>query len=348
MWPVPPVAPVRHHIAEQGAGADVIDVVSVVLAAADGDHSGPQQRGEAQQRAREVAPRVRGPVLPAPVPVPVAGGVPRRPPTAGDDEQARLAGEEQAEVAEAGEGEAAVAAGEAAPAVVQDVVAGLGADVDADEGVGGRAGRGLAAGDEVRAGPADGVLDGVGEEGGQDEGDEEAEDGDVVLVGGGADDEVDGDDEGERDGAGVDEVPGDGDALALGVREGDGEVADGEEAVEGLGEEGDEGVGDGEEGEADVVGGVGTLRRKNWLMLVELCASKREGETLTYRPESHEGRHLGCVRREQAQSPTSKGLEQRAQHLRLVLVLVGASRVVCYRRWRLTEKTSHTVWWSVC
>lgn len=140
--------------------------------------------------------------------------------------------------------------GKAPPPVVQQVVARLGAHVDADEGAGGGRGGGLAAREEVGPRAADGVLERVGQEGGQREGDEQAEDGGVVLVVRGAGGEVEGRGEQERAEAGVEDVVGDGDALDLGVREGEGEVGDGEEAVEGGREEDDERVGGCEEGEA--------------------------------------------------------------------------------------------------
>ncbi len=47
----------------------------------------------------------------------------------------QLGGEEEGDVAEPGEGEGAVPAGEAAPAVVEDVVGGFGADFEGHEGV---------------------------------------------------------------------------------------------------------------------------------------------------------------------------------------------------------------------
>ena len=83
-----------------------------------------------------------------------------------------LASEEEGEVAEAAEGEAAVAAGEAAPAVVQDVVVCFGADFVCDELVGRGSGRGFAACDEIWAGAADGVFDYVGDEAREDQADD--------------------------------------------------------------------------------------------------------------------------------------------------------------------------------
>lgn len=58
----------------------------------------------------------------------------------------------------------------------------LGAHVYGDEDVRRRAGAGLAAGDQVRAGAAHGVFDHVGEEGGEDQAHGEPEHGAVVLM----------------------------------------------------------------------------------------------------------------------------------------------------------------------
>lgn len=66
----------------------------------------------------------------------------------------------------------------------------LGTDVNGDQRVWLGAGGRLAAGDEVGAGPADGVFDDVGDEGGEDDGNGKGEVGDLVLVGRGASDEV--------------------------------------------------------------------------------------------------------------------------------------------------------------
>lgn len=69
------------------------------------------------------------------------------------------------------------------PAVVQNMVVGLGTHVDGDECVARRAGCGYAPGDQIGTGTADGVFDEIGYETGQEHGDEEGEDGDVVGVG---------------------------------------------------------------------------------------------------------------------------------------------------------------------
>lgn len=100
-------------------------------------------------------------------------------------------------------------------------------------------GAGFAPCDEIGTGAADGVLDGVGQERGQHQGDQEAQDGDMVFVAGGAREQVEAYDGEEREGARVEDIPGNGDALDFGVGEGDGQVVDEEETVEGLDEEDD-------------------------------------------------------------------------------------------------------------
>lgn len=72
---------------------------------------------------------------------------------------------------------------------MQLVEVGLHADFPGDEGVGGGALDGLAARDQVGAGAADGVLDEVRDEAGEEHADEEGEEGDVVFVEGGAGEE---------------------------------------------------------------------------------------------------------------------------------------------------------------
>lgn len=195
----------------------------VVLTPADGNHCSAQQRRKTQQRAREIASGVHRFGLLALVPhgPPVRTGLATAP-TAHEHKQPRLARKEQAQVAQPREAEARVPARKAPPSVVQHVVARLGAHVEPDQCIGRRAWRGLAAREEIRARAADRVLDGVGEEGGEDQSDEEAEEGDVVLVRGGAQGEVERGDEEEREEAGVEDVEGDGDALYFGVGEGDG------------------------------------------------------------------------------------------------------------------------------
>jgi hypothetical protein len=148
-----------------------------------------------------------------------------------------LARDKQGEVAEPGEGETAMSRRETAPAVVQDVVVCLGADFECDECVCRRPRGGFAARDEIGAWPADGVLNHVGQEEGQDHAGEPAEQGDVRFVGARARDADPGDEDKQRDGAGVYEEPGYVYALVQGVRVGDAQVGEVEHAVEGLGEE---------------------------------------------------------------------------------------------------------------
>ncbi len=237
--PVAAVAEPGDGEAEGGAGADVVYVVAVVLAAADGDHGGAQQGQQADEPAGEVAA--------------VA-------------EDAQLAGEEQGQVAEPGEGEARVPRREGAPAVVQHVVVRLGAHVDSDEhghghehaarrrggraaGGGGSRGGGLAPRQKVGPRPAHRVLNHIGQEGGQHEADGEAEDSVVVSVGAAAALPLAGGEGGRRredrvveeqhpqwHEQGVDEVQPHGHALNLGVREGDPHIAQGKHPVEGLDE----------------------------------------------------------------------------------------------------------------
>lgn len=100
-----------------------------------------------------------------------------------------------------------MAARKAAPAVVQDVMAGLGADIKGYEFIGRRAGGWFTARQQIGARTADGVFYGVGEEGGQNQGDEEAENGDMVFVGGCTEESVESKEEEEREDAGVDNIP---------------------------------------------------------------------------------------------------------------------------------------------
>lgn len=245
LGPISPVAPVRDHISQQRPCAHIIYVVAVVLAAADGNHGSPEQGAQAQQGASEVASGVyrlfvavvhRSPPIGTPIAILPATTTTT---TGTNHKQAHLAGQEETQVAQTREAEAAVAAGEAAPAVVQHVVARLGADVDANQLVLGGAGCGLAAGDQVRPRAAHHVLDRVGQEARQDQRDGEPQDGDVVFVPRGARQAVGEDDDHQGHGGGVDHVEGHGHALDLGVGEGYGQVIDVEQAVEGLDEEDD-------------------------------------------------------------------------------------------------------------
>lgn len=165
--PVPPVTPIRNHKPQQRPRAHVVHIMAIVLTPADGNHGGTQQRRQAKHGAREIAPRVDGPAAIAIHFLLLSSAAP-----AANNEQPDLPGEEEAQVPEPREAEARVAAGEAPPAVLEDAGGdragggGGGADVDADEGVRRGTLGGPAAGEEVGAGAAHGVLDGVGYEGG--------------------------------------------------------------------------------------------------------------------------------------------------------------------------------------
>ncbi|ELQ43512.1 hypothetical protein OOU_Y34scaffold00148g15 [Pyricularia oryzae Y34] len=206
----------------------------VVLAPADGDHGRSEQGYHAEQRRAQPPPVRRrhhplhlssAAAVLLSIPLPIVGEYPKLP------------RQEQRRVAQPGKRKARVPARKAPPPVVQQVVLLFGADGPVDEAVLRGPGPGLAAGEQVWPRPADGVLDHVGEERRQHQADGQAEDGDVVLVGRGARGEVGGHHDGQRHRGRVDDVHEHGYTLVLGVREGDGQVADGEHAMEGLYEE---------------------------------------------------------------------------------------------------------------
>lgn len=71
-----------------------------------------------------------------------------------------------------------------------------------------------------------------------------------------------------------------------------------------------------------------------------------QGGVQTYRPKSHEGRHLSFIQGiadhcEHTESPSSKGLEQRPQHLAVGGPLEVAQLQRAYRR-----DVTLPVWWS--
>ncbi|EAT83332.1 hypothetical protein SNOG_09140 [Parastagonospora nodorum SN15] len=177
---IPAIGRMRNAQPQQTTHTNIPHIMSIILTPGYRNQCRAQQRRQCHQHAREVSP---GPVNMA---------LPRDP---------------QTQVSEAGETEAGVPAGEAAPPVVQHVVVRLGADFPGNKGVGGRAGGGFAARDEVGARAADGVFDHVGYEEGQEHGDEPAEEGDVRFVRRGAQEEGPEDEGGEGEGAGVDEEP---------------------------------------------------------------------------------------------------------------------------------------------
>lgn len=165
------VAPVRDGHAERRPDAHIIHIVAIVFAPRDGDQGGSDEGRKTDEGAAEVA----------------AAGV--------IIEDVQLAGEEEAEETEAGEGEGRVAGGKGSPAVLEGVAVGGGADGDCDEDVWFYVGGGLAAGEKVRAGAADGVFDNVCDEGGEDDGDCQGEVCCFVFVGGGAGDDIVGDED---------------------------------------------------------------------------------------------------------------------------------------------------------
>lgn len=131
-----PIAPQRDQEAQHAPSGDVPNVVPVVLAPADRNDQGAQQRRDGEQRERQ-------------------GGA--------GFQRVQLRRHEERYVAQPREGEGGVARGEGPPAVLQEMVRCFRADGYADQGVGRGAG-GFAAREEVRAGAADGVFDHVGEE----------------------------------------------------------------------------------------------------------------------------------------------------------------------------------------
>ena len=100
-----------------------------------------------------------------------------------------------------------MSARETAPGVLHDMAVGIGTDIDTDELVDGDVEGGIAAGEEVRAGSADGVLEDVRQEGGEDEGDGEAEERHVEFVRRGTESGGPEHEQGEGEGGGVDEEP---------------------------------------------------------------------------------------------------------------------------------------------
>lgn len=179
MRPMPPVAPVGNRHAERRSDAHVVHIMAIVLGPRNGNQRSAKQGNEANERSTKV---------------PSTGVV---------VEDVQLTGQEEAQEAQAGKGKGRVAGGKRAPAVLQRVAVGRGADVDGDENVGLGVCRGLAAGEEVWSGAANGVFDDVCDEGGEDDGDGEGEVRGFVLVGGGAGDDVVGDEDAERDEEGV-------------------------------------------------------------------------------------------------------------------------------------------------
>jgi hypothetical protein len=110
-------------------------------------------------------------------------------------EDVQLTREKNTQEAQACKGKGRVARGKRAPAILQDVPVGSGADVDGDEDVGLCVCGWLAAGEEVWSRAANGVFDDVCDEGGEDDGDGKGKVRGFVFVGGGAGDDVVGDED---------------------------------------------------------------------------------------------------------------------------------------------------------
>lgn len=156
--------------------------MAVVLAPTNRNHGRAQQWRKAEQCARKIAAGINGfrlLVIASETTTIFPTNTCARP----DDKETHLACKEQAQISQSRKAEARVPARKAAPTVVQDVVARLGAHVERDQFVGWRAGGGFAARQKVGTRAADGIFYGIGEERGQNQGNEEAEDGDVMFVG---------------------------------------------------------------------------------------------------------------------------------------------------------------------
>ena len=80
----------------------------------------------------------------------------------------RLTRKEQRHPSQSRKRKTTVSARKATPGILHDMAVGIGTDVNTDELIDRSVEGGIAAGEEVRAGSADGVLEDVGEEGGED------------------------------------------------------------------------------------------------------------------------------------------------------------------------------------
>ena len=200
----------RNCHAEHRAHSHIVYVMSVVFAARNGDERGAEQGCECHEDAREVC----------------AGAV-----------DVALASDEEGEISETAKGEAAMTARKATPAVVQNMVVCLGADLECDELMGGRAGRRLASRNEIWAGAPNGILDHIGDEAGENHADHEAKYCNVRLVRPRTNDKRPCDEHSEGDKARIYEKPNDRYALDFGMRVPNRQVVEEKHAVEGLGEE---------------------------------------------------------------------------------------------------------------
>lgn len=104
--PIPSIAPITHDITKQRPCAHIIHIMPVVLTPANSNHRGRQQRHKTQQCPREIAPCIHRSALlslafvrPPPVRTALATAA------AAENEEARLASEEQAQITQPGKAE---------------------------------------------------------------------------------------------------------------------------------------------------------------------------------------------------------------------------------------------------
>lgn len=132
----------------------------------------------------------------------------------------------------------------------------LGTDVKGDERIRFSASSRLAASDEVGTRSPNGILDNVGEEGRQDQGDGKAEDGIMVFMKGGACNAIIHDHEDQRDTGSVDDVQPDRNPLNLGMRKSNVEIVDVKHAMKRFDEEDKDQIGRKEGTKTQVVRGI--------------------------------------------------------------------------------------------
>jgi hypothetical protein len=170
----------RHRHAQPTAHTNIIYIMPIILAPRNRNQRCAQQRRKRQQHPRQIRPWAIN---------------------------ATLSRNHQTQISEPAERKTAVAGGKTAPPVVQHVVIRLGAHGDCHECVRGCTRCGFAAREEVGARAPDGVFDDVGDEEGEQQAGEPAEECDVRFVGAGAGEQGPEDERGEGEGAGVDEEP---------------------------------------------------------------------------------------------------------------------------------------------
>lgn len=232
LGPVSPIAPVCNDAAQKRTNAYVVDVMSVVLASADGDKSGTKQWCKANQGASQIT---------------TTGLV---------TEDVKLTGEEETQEAQPSKRKGRMARRERSPTVMQEVVSHFSANIDGDQDVGLGSLSRLASGDEVRPGTSNGILDNVGDERCHDDRDAEAEIRGFVLVKRGARGDVIQNQDAEGKEEGIDEVQHNANSLDLGMRVHNAQIIDKEHAVEGLDKYHNSNPACKEDGEPEIVGGV--------------------------------------------------------------------------------------------